>query len=85
MDEVAEAAQQARRLVAMNLPSEELHEGLERDHGLSFMPAAGRWPIRHEPAPRASHGRTSWRICHSLPGTHSGADRPTGTSRRHQP
>ncbi len=38
MDEVAKAAQQARRLVAMNLPSEELHERLERDHGLSFMP-----------------------------------------------
>ncbi|MEP6649445.1 MAG: contact-dependent growth inhibition system immunity protein [Lapillicoccus sp.] len=39
VEEVEGAARQARQLVALRLPSEELYERLYADHGLIYMPA----------------------------------------------
>lgn len=40
VDEVAEAAAEARELVAQHLPSGELYERLFSDHGMYYLPAS---------------------------------------------
>lgn len=39
VEEIAEAAEQARELVSLHLPSEELYRRLEEDHGLQYWAA----------------------------------------------